>query len=118
MKISHKLLCISCVPLLAFLVLSVMYARIWSNEKSTIVEIRHNIDLFIPVSRLIHELQKERGLTNAFRAGASRSDMDRQREQVDAILTELPAVISAASLSADQAQDFNATLKEVAAVRQ
>ena len=57
MKISHKLLCISCVPLVAFLVLSVMYARIWSNEKSTLVEIRHNIDLFIPVSRLIHELQ-------------------------------------------------------------
>ena len=118
MKISHKLLCISCVPLVAFLVLSVMYARIWSNEKSTLVEIRHNIDLFIPVSRLIHELQKERGLTSAFRAGASRSGMDRQREQVDAILAELPAVISTASLSAEQAQDFNATLKEVAVVRQ
>ncbi|MGE4312610.1 methyl-accepting chemotaxis protein [Desulfovibrio sp.] len=118
MKISHKLLCISCVPLLAFLVVSVMYARIWSNEKSTIVEIRHNIDLFIPVSRLIHELQKERGLTSAFRSGASRSGMDRQRGQVDAILAELPAVISTASLSAGQAQDFNATLKEVAVVRQ
>ena len=118
MKISHKLLCISCVPLLAFLVVSVMYARIWSNEKSTIVEIRHNIDLFIPVSRLIHELQKERGLTSAFRSGASRSGMDRQREQVNAVLAELPAVISTASLSTEQAQDFNATLKEVAVVRQ
>ena len=118
MKISYKLLCISCVPLLAFLVLSVMYARVWSDEKNAVVEIRHNIDLFIPVSRLIHELQKERGLTNAFRAGASRSDMDRQRKEVDAIMAKLPAALSSASLSVEQTRDFNATLKEVGAVRQ
>ena len=37
---------------------------------------------------------------------------------MNAILAELPAVISTASLSAEQAQDFNATLKEVAVVRQ
>ena len=34
------------------------------------------------------------------------------------ILDRLPAVISAAPLSPEQVQNFNATLKEVAAVRQ
>ena len=93
-SLKSRLLLIATVPITVMLVLGLSGAWKKYADYQSHVQAESLVSLVIELGEAVHELQKERGLTSAFRAGASRSGMDRQREQVNAVLAELPAVIS------------------------
>ena len=66
MKISQKLFLVCGIPMVAFLLASGLYLQIWWQQKDDLNEIRQNISLFTSISGVIHEAQKERGLTDIF----------------------------------------------------
>ena len=83
MKISSKLILLTAIPLLAFLAISILYTKISIDESDIVAKMSENTKLFIAISDLVHELQKERGRTSIYLSGGSQDDMNSQRKLSD-----------------------------------
>lgn len=110
MKISHKLIALVAVPLLAFLVLGVIYINQNVNESKVVNDMDHNTKLLLTISDLIHELQKERGRTSVFLSGGSQEDMETQRKASD---TKIPPVVQSLKLSTIANREKENTSKSI-----
>jgi len=96
LKTRTKLLLIILLPLLTLGILSANLIHDKSNTVSEMVSLQSNIKLSASVSRLVHELQKERGMTAGFLGskGAQFSDtIVEQRKTTDQRLAELRQAI-------------------------
>jgi methyl-accepting chemotaxis protein len=93
MKISSKLIVLVAIPLIAFLAISFVYTKISIDESRVIDDMALNTKLFVAVSDLVHELQKERGRTSMYLSGGSQDDMANQRKsstsQISPVINEL-----------------------------
>ena len=93
MKISNKLIVLVTIPLIAFLTISIVYIKISIDESRIVDGMTKNTKLFVAVSDLVHELQKERGRTSIYLSGGSLDDMNTQRKtstnQVSPVINEL-----------------------------
>jgi methyl-accepting chemotaxis protein len=97
MKLSHKLIVLSTIPLFAFLVqtgLSLLRTR---DELQTVKIMRLNMSAFSSASDLVHELQRERGKTLMFMAGGT--DLADVKSQRDASSAKLGSFKEALALS-------------------
>ena len=83
MKISHKLIVLVTIPLLAFFILSMMFINVNIKESKIVDDMAGNTKLMIAISDLIHELQIERGRTSVFLSGGSQDEMNVQRKSSD-----------------------------------
>ena len=83
MKISSKLILLTAIPLIAFLAISILYTKISIDESEIVAKMSGNTQLFIAISDLVHELQKERGRTSIYLSGGSQDDMNSQRKLSD-----------------------------------
>ncbi len=96
--------------MLAFLVISALYAFTWLEKKNDIAAVRANISLFRGLSGLVNETQKERGLSNVFLITNDGAPMKAQRRNADDALARVAALRSAVALTARQNQELDATL--------
>jgi CHASE3 domain sensor protein len=82
-------------------------------------EASETIRLALAVQDLVHELQRERGLTNGLLGGETRyrSDVDRQRERADTAFTGLASVVAGAGQRATPVGDALRALATWPAVR-
>lgn len=114
LRTGTKLLLIILLPLITVSVLAVNLIREKRNIVNEMISLQANVELSASVSRLVHELQKERGMTAGF-LGSKGTDfadtiMD-QRKTTDSRLTDLKQTIS--STEFDQAsQNIASTLQK------
>ena len=117
MKISHKLILLSGIPLLAFLILSFVYAHIFEIEQDRIANVVNNTRLYVPLSDLIHHLQTERGLSNGYLVTRQRDRMDAQRKKVDTCIAAVFDAFTRTRLTDQQRQKVTANVNRIAAIR-
>lgn len=86
MKIRYKLLLLLVLPLLGLVVFSVREVADKYDTMQNIAATRTLTELAVRAGALVHELQKERGLSSGYinsQGGRFRDDLARQRERVD-----------------------------------
>lgn len=103
LKISNKLILLTSIPAIALII----FATIAVADKWSISSQMHHVEemstIAVKVSALVHESQKERGMTAGFLASKGKNfsgQIGGQRDQVDKRLTELQAYIDSIDLSA------------------
>jgi len=117
MKISQKLISLVLLPLIAFFIVSFFYAKISLDESVIVNDMESNAKLFVSVSNLIHELQRERGRTSIYLSGGSREDMETQRGASDKTISPMSAAIESSALPAAVKSQAGVTVAEVEKVR-
>ncbi|WP_299393892.1 methyl-accepting chemotaxis protein [uncultured Desulfovibrio sp.] len=117
MKISHKLFLLCSIPMLAFLVISTLYAFVWLEQRNDIAAVRANIALFRGLSDVVNETQKERGLSNVFLHTNDGAAMTQQRRRTDDALSRLPSLRHLVTLDARQQRELDATLDRIPEAR-
>ena len=98
MKISHKLIVLVTIPLLAFFILSMMFINVNIKESKIVDDMAGNTKLMIAISDLIHELQIERGRTSVFLSGGSQDEMNIQRKSSDLKIQPLLNALKSAAV--------------------
>ncbi len=114
-RISLKLALLQAVPWLALLAASLLLGlRAWEGWQSAL-SAEQAVQRAIAVGRVVGELQKERGLTNALLSGGGNGEeVQRQRQAADGRLGLLPPGGPAAKVGAVRAQaDQKAAATEV-----
>ena len=117
MKISHKLLLLCSIPMLAFLVISVLYALVWLEKRDALSEVGNNIALFRGLSGLVNETQKERGLSNVYLTTGDKAVITAQRKNTDAALARLAELRGPVLLSPTQGRELAALSGKIADAR-
>lgn len=117
MKMSHKLFVLVAVPLLAFISVSFFYAKTAVDEATVVSDMSLNTDLFVAVSDLIHEVQKERGRTSIFLSGGNREDMETQRKSTDQKTPAVAMALKQAALSDGIKTNVSEAISEIDKVR-
>ena len=117
MKISHKLLLLCSIPMLAFLVISILYALVWLEKRDALSEVGNNIALFRGLSGLVNETQKERGLSNVYLTTGDKAVITAQRKNADAALERLAELRVPVLLTPAQGQDLAALGGKIADAR-
>jgi methyl-accepting chemotaxis protein len=85
-RIRTKLLAITMVPLLGLAYLSVVRAVDRASDARSAADLRINTDLGVAIGNLVHETQKERGMTSLFISSKGQKygpELDRQRAETD-----------------------------------
>jgi len=85
-RIRTKLLAITLVPLLGLAYLAIGRAIDRSREARSASELRLNTDLGVAIGNLVHETQKERGMTSLFVSSKGQKygpELDHQRAETD-----------------------------------
>lgn len=117
MKISSKLILLTAIPLIAFLVISILYTKISIDESDIVDEMYGNTQLFIAISDLVHELQKERGRTSIYLSGGSLDDMNSQRQSSDNQIKPVIDALKTASLNSHAKETTSQTISNIEKVR-
>ncbi len=85
-KVRNKILLMAMIPLLAMSVLVIQHTMEQITVVSKLTSVSQDMEFARMISGLVHELQKERGLSGAFlgsKGQAQRTELMRQRELVD-----------------------------------
>ena len=96
-SLTGKIITISLIPLLACLVLLVISLKSTQDSLNTNKSLSTQITISAKVSDLIHELQKERGLSAGFLSSKGvkfSSELKSQRNSTDSALKELKEMVS------------------------
>ncbi|BCS52041.1 methyl-accepting chemotaxis protein [Geobacter sp. SVR] len=104
MKIRYKLLLLLLVPLLGLAVFSVREVADKYGTMQNTAATRTLTELAVQAGALVHELQKERGLSSGYinsQGGKFRDDLARQRERVDREFKSVQQYISTNSQALD-----------------
>lgn len=111
LKINTKIVLVSLVPLILFLIVGIMMILNNIEELHTAQIMDKNMELFQNASKLVNELQKERGKTSMFLSNTSsgQTEMNLQRQTTD---TKVSAFISAL-LRAEIGQNHKDAVKNV-----
>lgn len=123
-RIRTKLLAITMVPLLGLAYLSVVRAVERGNEARSASDLRLNTDLGVAIGNLVHETQKERGMTSLFISSKGQKygpELDRQRAETDKRQAEYQVLIGsgerALAGSITALSDANAALRRLPDLR-
>jgi len=87
------------------------------DESRVVKDMENNTKLFVAVSNLIHELQRERGRTSIYLSGGSRDDMETQRGASDKVLAFMAGAIEGSALSQAVKSQATETVAGVEKVR-
>ena len=117
MKISSKLILLTTIPLIAFLAISILYAKISIDESDTVDKMSGNTQLFIAISDLVHELQKERGRTSIYLSGGSQDDMNSQRKLSDNQIKPVIDALKTANLTPQVKEATSQAVSNIEKVR-
>lgn len=118
MRIVQKLALGSLVLCLALASQSWILLRESHAQYQKALDLQAHVKVFKAHSHLIHELQKERGKSSLFLAGALSSDeLSRQRTQTDAVIPAVLQVLSQTSLDAQAVAEVQKALQHIQDVR-
>ncbi|MEA5090593.1 methyl-accepting chemotaxis protein, partial [Solidesulfovibrio sp.] len=117
MKISSKLILLTAIPLIAFLAISILYTKISIDESDIVAKMSGNTQLFIAISDLVHELQKERGRTSIYLSGGSQDDMNSQRKLSDNQIKPVIDALKTANLTPQVKEATSQAVSNIEKVR-
>lgn len=117
MKISSKLILLTAIPLIAFLAISILYTKISIDESDIVAKMSENTKLFIAISDLVHELQKERGRTSIYLSGGSQDDMNSQRKLSDNQIKPVIDALKTANLTPQVKEATSQAVSNIEKVR-
>ncbi|MBF0365546.1 MAG: nitrate- and nitrite sensing domain-containing protein [Oligoflexia bacterium] len=104
MKLVHKLALITLVPLLVFAVQNIYYLNQSLESQRVAQQMLHNFQLFHSISSMIHELQKERGMSSLYLSGGlAWEKVVEQRQKSSVHEKKLTALL--------EQHDFDTTIK-------
>ena len=119
MKLAWKIGCITLVPLLAFTLQSCRQVLQTLETHQIAAFMKTNMDAFRADSTLIHQLQKERGLSSLFIGGGAAWDrVAEQQARTDQARTELLPALKAAGLSQEAKSAFEGALNGLSDLRE
>lgn len=117
MKIAPKLLILIAIPIIG---MAAFAAKILLDNTAAFRSMRTTqalVEVSVASGNLIHELQKERGLSSGFLASKGekfRDDLQKQRQTVDAMLKKLQETVTAQGSSVDALKKELDTVREQA----
>jgi len=123
-RIRTKLLAITMVPLLGLAYLSIVRAVERGSEARSASDLRLSTDLGVAIGNLVHETQKERGMTSLFVSSKGQKygpELDHQRAETDKRQAEYQALVGSGDRALAAAivalTDANASLHRLPDVR-
>lgn len=117
MKISNKLVILTAIPLIAFLIVSLVFIKNNIDESNIVSDMANNTKLLMTVSDLIHELQRERGRTSIFLSGGSREDMEDQRKSTDSKIPPVTSALNTSTISSQIKTNTAEAISEIEKIR-
>jgi methyl-accepting chemotaxis protein len=96
-RIRTKLLAITLVPLLGLVYLSVIRSTERAGEARSSSDLRANTDFSVAIGNVVHELQRERGMTSLYVSSHGQKfgpELDRQRPETDRRAAEFQIFVS------------------------
>lgn len=117
-KLSTRILVLVAIPFFAFAFSQgVSIHTDWTALKKA-QEIERNLQVVQATSHAVNELQRERGNSAShLSGGASKSDLQTQRNELDRRLTELNAALEGSTLSQSIVASAQQTIKKITTVR-
>lgn len=117
MKISQKLYLLASIPMLAILALGGLYAYQYVKIKIATEDTANNVHMFISISGMINEVQKERGLSNGYLASGDKSKVNSQRPLTDSSSGIVNKSLVPVKLTQAKSQEFSDILNSIERMR-